>query len=341
MLRTRDAFLVAAVVLVLASSGSAQGGGPERAASRPAASDDLIASRYLGDVVIEKDPDVLFAEGFEADPLPVAPWEKPGGFYDLKGHPARLHPTDREAAVGTRSLELVHPSGSTSPQWMHRRFAGSDTVYTRFYRKFAADWTWAPMGCHDTYLFAGEFKSPTTTDLTLYLDISSLDLGFNRRLCQDDSIRTRQPLLILRSALQGPEGQPAGLDFGLHREIVVGDDFKYYYALPFGRGAASATHAAPDALEAGRWYCFETMAKLNSTPEAKDGEIRLWVDGVLMTELTGLTLRNAAHRMIQWDHWMLGPRYGGKNFQGGPPHEQKSWIDGLVLAKRRVGPARR
>lgn len=45
-----------------------------------------------------------------------------------------MHITDKEAAVGRRSLELIHPQGVISPQWFHRRFPGQDTVYVRFYR---------------------------------------------------------------------------------------------------------------------------------------------------------------------------------------------------------------
>ncbi len=82
---------------------------------------------------------------------------------------------------------------------------------------------------------------------------------------------------------------------------------------------------------------------MNSAPDKHDGEVRLWVDGQLVTEMTGLVLRNAGHRDIQWDHWMLGPRYGprfkGKDSPQGPPREQRSWIDGLVVATRYIGPA--
>jgi len=115
-----------------------------------------LADRYPGDAGIEKDPAVLFAEGFEGEALPQAAYAQPGGFYDLNGWPALLR-VAAGAAAGAKCLELVHPANATSPQWLHRRFAGSDAVYVRFYGKFAADWTWAPMGSHDTFLFAGAY----------------------------------------------------------------------------------------------------------------------------------------------------------------------------------------
>jgi hypothetical protein len=41
------------------------------------------------------------------------------------------------------------------------------------------------------------------------------------------------------------------------------------------------------------------MAKMNSAANKHDGEVRLWVDGQLVTEMTGVILRNASHRDIQ------------------------------------------
>ena len=285
----------------------------------------FLSDRCPADIGIESNAAVIFAESFESAEIPQVGYEKLGGFYDLKGAPLEMHVTGEEAAVGMHSLELVHPADVTSPAWIHRRFEPQDVVYVRFYRKFERAWVWPPLGAHDTLLFAGAYKAPTSTDLSLYLDVPQ---GPTQRIDKGGWELTRQPELVLRSALQGP-----GLDFGLGREITSGEDFKYYYGLPYNKSEAAR-------LEGGRWYCFECMARMNSKPDAKDGEVRLWIDGALVTELTGLTLRNAEHARIGWNHWMLGPRYGGPEFKGGPPAEQKSWIDGLVVAKERIGPAK-
>lgn len=274
------------------------------------------------------DPPVLFAEDFEGTRLPAADYGKEGGFFDQKGWPGEMRITDREAAVGRRSLELVHPAGVVSPQWIHRAFPGQETVHVRFYRKFARDWAWAPLGIHDTLLFAGKYDSPAAADLALYLDISGTDQYWSERNALEGTRLNRQPVLVLKSSFQGP-----GLDFGIGREIVSHVGWDNYYILPYNR------HPAP-ALEGGRWYGFEYMATMNA-PGKKDGEVRLWVDGVLVTERTGLTLRNARHSTIRWDRWMLGPRYGprdkGRSAPEGPPREQKSWIDGLVVGTRYIG----
>ena len=67
------------------------------AAIGESAADSTLADRYPGDVGIEKDPAVIFAEGFEGEALPQVAYEKPGGFYDLKAYPELMHATDKEA----------------------------------------------------------------------------------------------------------------------------------------------------------------------------------------------------------------------------------------------------
>jgi hypothetical protein len=56
-------------------------------------------------------------------------------------------------------------------------------------------------------------------------------------------------------------------------------------------------------------------------------------------EVCGLLLRDAAHSEIKWDRFMFGPRSGGKGYKEGPPREQKSWIDGLVVSQTLCGPS--
>ena len=67
----------------------------------------------------------------------------------------------------------------------------------------------------------------------------------------------------------------------------------------------------------------------------------MYLTGNCRYDVCGLLLRDAAHSDIKWDRFMFGPRYGGKGYKEGPPREQKSWIDGLVVSRRYVGPARK
>lgn len=324
---------VAALMVVALLSASALG---QDAPPLPQAAG--IAAKYPGDMGIEKDPAVVFAEGFEEEQLPTAGYEQPGGFYDTKGYPDLMHRTATDPVVGKHCLELIHKAGVVSPEWMHRKFPGQDTLYVRFYRKFATDWVWAPLGIHDTIIFAGKYDSPAAADLALYLDIAGLDQHWARKKTLEDVVVSKQPALVLKASFQGP-----GLDFGndwlgarwmADKEVVSHVGWDNYYVLPFNAKPAPA-------LEGGRWYCFEYMGKMNSAPATKDGEARLWVDGVLITETKGLILRDPSHMAIKWDHWLLGPRYGPRaprSQEEGPAHDQKNWIDGLVVATTYIGP---
>jgi hypothetical protein len=75
-----------------------------------------LAAAYSGDIGIEEHANVLFAEGFEKSEIPTVGYGEVGGFYDLNGYPKQMHVTDREAVVGSHSLELIHPAGVVSPQ---------------------------------------------------------------------------------------------------------------------------------------------------------------------------------------------------------------------------------
>ena len=292
--------------------------------SGPGSGPGLPGAIPAGEEVPKSDPNVLVSEGFEGGSFPVVDYEKLGGFYDLHGYPEQMFISDKEAAAGSHSLELVHPKGVISPQWIHRKFPGRDSVFVRFYRKWEKDWVFPVLGAHDVLIFAGKYESPVSSDLTLYLDLPQ---GPTIRNGKDNWDLSGQPELVLKSSFQGQ-----GLDFGTGKEIISHVGFDNYYGLPYNKRDAPA-------LEGGRWYCFEFMARMNSAPQAKDGAVRLWIDGTLITEMTGLTLRDAGHMDIRWDHWMLGPRYGGEGFKTGPPKEQKSWFDELVIGTRYIGPS--
>src|SRR5690349_14505544 len=79
----------------------------------------FLSDRHPADVGIESHPAVIFAESFESAEIPQVGYDELGGFYDLKGAPREMHVTGDEAAVGKRSLALVHPAGETSPAWIH------------------------------------------------------------------------------------------------------------------------------------------------------------------------------------------------------------------------------
>lgn len=80
-----------------------------------------------------------------------------------------------------------------------------------------------------------------------------------------------------------------------------------------------------------KWYCLELEIKLNA-PGKKDAEARLWLDGEMVMERTGVTIRA--------DKKPLGiVRVGAQIDRNGDTnerHEDRYWDD-VVIAKKRIG----
>ena len=86
-----------------------------------------LAAKYPGDVDIEKDPAVIFAEGFGSGEIPTVDCEQMGGFFDLHGYPGLMHVTDKEAVVGEWRPGLAAVVGA--PQTPRRAHACSSSLH--------------------------------------------------------------------------------------------------------------------------------------------------------------------------------------------------------------------
>lgn len=63
-----------------------------------------------------------------------------------------------------------------------------------------------------------------------------------------------------------------------------------------------------------------------------DGELKLWLDGVLLSHHKKLELRSPQHADILFDHWLFGPLYRGV------PKPLSCYLDALVISTEYVGP---
>jgi len=84
-------------------------------------------------------------------------------------------------------------------------------------------------------------------------------------------------------------------------------------------------------MELGRWYCTEIMLKGN-TPDKRDGELALWVDGRLIKHWTGLRLRDVAELKIN----RLDLEFFSHDNRRGTNRVR---FDNLVIATSYIGPA--
>ncbi len=83
------------------------------------------------------------------------------------------------------------------------------------------------------------------------------------------------------------------------------------------------------ALQRGQWHLLEFFMKLSSTPNARDGEVKVWFDGVLAASRTAWSLPGSPPFLDV----KFSPIYGGK--KGAPvPAEMNMDLDHVVVSGR-------
>lgn len=82
--------------------------------------------------------------------------------------------------------------------------------------------------------------------------------------------------------------------------------------------------------ELDRWYCYEYRVRAN-TPGMRDGQITLWIDGVLVADFPNLRLRDVASLTI--DRFGLSFHIGSN-----PNGPARKWFDNVVAATAYIGP---
>lgn len=250
-------------------------------------------------------PDWIFCEDFESGTLVSNGWyyNYPGSTYfpTCSSTQPCAEITNSESHTGSKSMRgLSVPGGASNDNVVaHHLFTAQAEVYVRYYRKWESSWRWDYMtrSGHNTYIFAGKYTNPMTTDFTVY---------------EDTHYRNKQSNFAVRGAYQNAS------------ELIVPEGTTYdgqWPALP--HDVASPVTFVPGS----KWYEIQYMAKMN-TPGKKDGEIKLWIEGVLVTDQTNLLLRDSKHSNIKFDHFLFGPNYPG----GKPPYPQSNYIDDIVIS---------
>lgn len=318
-----------------------------------------LAAKYPGDEGIERDPDVIFVEGFEGGPLSkiLRRWE------NVKS-PQIMSLSDDvpEGSAGRHSLLMTHTGGRGTGGHLYRRLLpGYERLFFRFYVKFDPE-------CFPVHHFfhVGGYFPPT-------------------RWPQGGAgIRPR-----------GDERFTVGVEpFG---RAWRWDFYAYWMEMrcspPAGKcWGNSFVHDPRLKVERGRWTCIELMVKLNEPATERNGELALWLDGKLVSHLgpgfprgvwvydkfvphSVWALNRFVKRLpgggavgIRWNHRRgRGEPYhvpeGGEPFEGfrwrrderlklnfiwvllyitgAPPgHVSRVWFDHIVVARKYVGPMR-
>jgi hypothetical protein len=285
----------------------------------PLPSGQGLATSYSNDSGIASNPSVLFADNFEAFTGPRISWaDGIGGWGNAFGTLA----ITRDAAkvhAGKQCVEVNH-TASLGSHGAAKEIAGCDTVFVRFYLKFAASFPsvhHAGMGIRGGPAGA-LFNDPTgskpngTNFFTCYLDHLSTIHGW-------------QP-----AADSVPPGWVYDYCYHMDQTSNYGDvllssgDLNNRY--PFSPDFTARPNVVP---LRDRWNCYEIMVQ-NNTLGSANGRVAIWVDGALVADHPGLRFRTADSIKARY---VSLSTYSSAYVAG-----QTLWYDDVVIAKSYIGP---
>jgi predicted amidohydrolase len=211
-----------------------------------------IAAKYPGDVGIEKDPRVVFAENFEQPSLDAMKSR-----YETVTQPEimSLNPDKPAASGGKQSLLMTHVGGEGQGGHLYRRLQpGYDKLHGRFYVKFDPD-------CAPVHHFG-------------------TNLGGNNPSTPWPMVSAGRPPAGDKSFWSAIE--PYGDNW-------VWDYYTYWCEMRGSppRGQTWGNSFVRDSqlkVERGKWICVELMMKVNDADDT-NGEMAFWLDGKLISHL--------------------------------------------------------
>jgi hypothetical protein len=329
----RHAWLVALVLLACSSedaatsssgdppTGPPDGGGSGDAGGPPPAGAG-IAARYPGDVGIESDPDVVFADGFEGYGQASDLSQKWSNFFQTNRTRIATEPANVRA--GAKSLEFTLPMQTNELSNAVQKVLSPelDVLFLRFYSKLAGtfDVTGSSHngGGISAHYFMGNNATPGVPAN-----------GTNKFLMEFECWRgmdTDTSPGALNLYIYHPEQRS---NYGDHffptGTVLPNSSMKR----DWGAGFVARTDITP---ELDRWYAYEMMVKAN-TPGQSDGRVTLWLDGEVYADFPNLRLRDVGTLTIDRFNLSL---HAGSN----PTRETKKWYDNVVAAKKYIGPLR-
>ena len=224
-----------------------------------------LAARYPGDVGIEKDPAVVFAEDFENGTLDalLRRWTEAS---NKDGEVLAFSSDVASGTAGRRCLRMTATRGRNTGGHLFKVLSpGHDELYVRFYTRFAADYGF----CHHFVRIRGMI------DPVPY-PLGQIGKQPSPRWCGTDIEPVRGLEFGRSEAPSPPPGIWALSSYWPEMRSWQGPGGTSFYPDPFEPANRMAVHRD-------RWVCVEVMVKMNSSPEKRDGEQTAWVDGKLIS----------------------------------------------------------
>jgi len=197
--------------------------------------------------------------------------------------------------TGEGCLQIQQTEGTHNPYEFHPDLPDLDTVYLRWYRKYEEGYQWTQHKMPGVYATAPGYPGGGAGEKPD---------GYDKYSCK---------LFV------DWEARPAFYSYHPDQAGGYGDHF------PQNIGE-------PVVLETERWYCFEMMLQSNTAGE-HDGELKMWIDGVLKGHVTGLRFRETD--ILKINEFTHSAYVGGTWVS---ERDQKLWEDNLVIATEYIGP---
>ncbi|HEX7901951.1 MAG TPA: hypothetical protein VF950_29600 [Planctomycetota bacterium] len=277
-----------------------------------------IAGKYPGDAGIERDPDVVFFEDFEA---PALRFDNNWGGINLNPAPENVHGGKRALDV---SLPYPRPNKETGKGVAFHLKEGLDTLHLRYYAKYGKN----------TELYHGATHNGGGIGATAP-GVPEAEPGV--------PADGRRKYGILLDTYRSPD-DPKMVSPGPLAVYVYHPEQRHRWGEHFYPTGQQAPYGAnpnyfgprfvkrPDITPAlNRWICYELMVQAN-TPGQRDGRIAFWIDGRLAADFPNLRLRDVA--TLKSNQFSLGLYTMNDAIKG--PCEM--WYDDVVAATSYVGP---
>jgi hypothetical protein len=270
-----------------------------------------LAAKHPGDRGIEKNPDVIFATGFEAEDWKKE-WTQSAGKVDtIAAHPeTKFEPLNGKACRAHLEKGALTAMNMTY-QFQKKIGSEPEEVYFRYYLRFGDDWKQTVQG--------GKMPGVSGT--------------YNKAGWGGRKVNGKNGWSARGSfGLTFPEGNPlAGkqpLGWYCYHADMEGN---------YGSGWIW-TKGYRGFLDNNRWYCVEQYVKLNTVGKdggkgANDGTLRVWIDGRPAYEKTDIRFRDVNTLKIE-QIWM-NVYHGGTTPS---PRDQHLYVDNVVVAKKYIGP---
>lgn len=271
------------IALVVAACGGASPAAPADTRS--------IAERHAGDVGIANDPDVLFAEMGEEGTLPelFARWDG-----NSTGNSVALDSTVRPPlSPGRQSIRLFTTAGPPGPgtvrsAGLYKLFPGGlpGTVHVRWYVRYNTAGTF-----HHSGPRIGGVNPPSPTSPATPAGTRPSGSDF----------------FYVAAELSGAKTGPAATstvdwyNYWMHQRGTSFFPGQYY--------GNSFINAPAVAIDLASWHCIEVQLTLNTPVTGYDGEIRMWIDGALVSHVAKGTTGT-------WTEDNFTPAAGGAPFEG-------------------------